>query len=333
MIGKNQKRDTFVDLLKCIGIIGVIIAHLSPPEWLFIARSFDVIALVYASGLTLKWQGENFKDYLNYIIKRFKRLIIPTWIFITLYWGIITVFIPLGLIPETYALSTKHVLMSYTCCGGIGYFWIIRVYFTLAIVSPIIYVISNNTFFKRYWTFLLTIIVIINEFCAQYSDLIESEILRNLFKGIVVYTIGYSIVEVIAKLSRSKSIYGLLIYSLIVFFISWCLNNFCSPNDLKYPPQMCYLFYGISIVLIIKWVYENFTKYLSSNFVKIVKGVIVWISNQSLWIYFWHIAAIPFSRAIATNFIERFLFVFSLSCVLTYLQIIFLHKKQIKICQ
>ena len=82
-----NNRDKKVDVLKFIGTLLVILAHVNPPRILFDIRTFDVVALVFASGLTLKNIG-GYKGYCKYILKRFKRLVVPAWGFILIYYGL-----------------------------------------------------------------------------------------------------------------------------------------------------------------------------------------------------------------------------------------------------
>lgn len=317
----KSNRNLLVDILKSIGTIGVIIAHLLPPFWLFNLRTFDVVALVFASGLTLKWHGETFKEYCSYVIKRFRRLILPTWFFIAIYVLIVQVGVSLDAISPSYLLSKEKIFLTYTLTGGVGYFWIIRVYFTLALVSPIIVYISKNQHFLKFWPVFILIMVGLNELFAIYSDSINNELMRNLFKGIVVYTCGYAIVEIIAKLSGKKNKAVLIIFALLVFIIFWVLNDFCAPDKLKYPPQAVYTFYGISISLLIALLYE--TSNIKFEFPKLSSGisnVVMWISSNSLWIYFWHIAIIPFANHLNLSFSGRFVMVITLSCLITGIQ-------------
>ena len=314
-------RNLLVDILKSIGTIGVIIAHLLPPLWLFNLRTFDVVALVFASGLTLKWHGETFKGYCSYVVKRFRRLIVPTWIFIAIYVVIVQVGVSLDAISPSYLLSKEKILLTYTLTGGVGYFWIIRVYFTLALVSPIIVYISENKHFLKFWPLYILVMVGVNELFAIYSDSINTEWIRNLFKGIVVYTCGYAIVEIIAKLSGKKNKVVLIIFTLLVFFMFWVLNDFCAPDRLKYPPQAVYTFYGLSISLLIAILYEKFR--INIELPKLSSGisnVVMWISSNSLWIYFWHIAIIPFANHLSLSFCGRFVMVITLSCLITGIQ-------------
>lgn len=229
-------RSFQVDLLKCIGTLLVILAHVEyTPKWLFYLRSFDVVALVFASGITLKWHGESYNDYFCYIWKRFKRLIIPAWCFIIVYTLCVNLSVNFNLIDSSYYLSKYEVVQSFLLMGGIGPLWIIRVYFVLALVAPLIYLICKNRYYIKYWYLFLLFIILLNELLGIYSDTISSPLIRNIFKGAIVYTIGYSIVELFSKLPSRLFIYQ-LVFVITVFICFEFIYGFEYPNTYKYPP-------------------------------------------------------------------------------------------------
>ena len=60
-----SKRLFYIDLLKTIGLLAVILAHVNPPIWLKQMRSFDVSLLVIVSGY-LAGMGSYSADFLDY---------------------------------------------------------------------------------------------------------------------------------------------------------------------------------------------------------------------------------------------------------------------------
>ena len=78
------KRDYKIDILRFIAIICIILAHSNPPKWIFVLRNFDVTLMVMIMGISFYLSNDNKRiKYSNYMIKRFNRLIVPTWIFIS----------------------------------------------------------------------------------------------------------------------------------------------------------------------------------------------------------------------------------------------------------
>ena len=63
-----------------------MLAHVKPPGIIFQARNFDVVLLVIVSGMLFNNSYKRSKRYFQYIIKRFIRLVIPVWIFLTIFF-------------------------------------------------------------------------------------------------------------------------------------------------------------------------------------------------------------------------------------------------------
>lgn len=290
MISTRQiNRNISVDILKFIGILCVILAHVSPPEIVHGLRSFDVCMLVYASGITLKYRKYTLNTYLEYLWHRVKRLIIPSYIFIVIYAVICTL---VGTIwNENWLNPISYYIKSFSLIGGgIGYLWIMAVYFLLAIVSPLIGWISEKPNLKKYALYCILALLFLNEIMAiSIEHYIKLEIVANLLKVGLIYTMGYAIVEISAKFSGSLKLvnYGAL---LVVFMLLWWISGFTDLQNYKYPPQALYLLYGILVSAVI---YQFSEMYLSPKLKKDefchFRRIISWFSVNSLDIYFAHI--------------------------------------------
>ena len=83
----NQvSRNYNYDFLKFVGISCVILAHTGVHGLIFQLRNFDVPLLVLLSGISFaEYSSTNFQSYKEYILKRFIRLVVPTWIFLAFY--------------------------------------------------------------------------------------------------------------------------------------------------------------------------------------------------------------------------------------------------------
>lgn len=179
------------------------------------------------------------------------------------------------------------ILKDFILLGGnVGQVWIIRVYFLLALVSPLVCKVAEFGASKKNWIILLSFFIIINEIIAVFTE-VNTGFFYDLIKGIIVYTLGFSIVEIIALLSKKGELRLLLIFSVITLLISTMVNyyffGFSWPNEYKYPPRAMFLFYGIVISLLFLLLLRN-VKFQNNK----VHDGIVWVSKNSLWIYFWH---------------------------------------------
>ena len=91
------ERKNSIDILRCIALLGIIIIHCGPTSLIVQQlRGFDVPLMVFLSGVSYKISSNRNKStYKQYLWRRFKRLIVPTWLFITfyivLYWNIQTI--------------------------------------------------------------------------------------------------------------------------------------------------------------------------------------------------------------------------------------------------
>jgi fucose 4-O-acetylase-like acetyltransferase len=125
-----MNRDFRIDILRTIGVILIILAHSSPPNTLFQIRVFDVplMAMLLGMSFILSLKGKDFKEnYGKYVFKRLKRLVFPTWIFLSIFF--LLVFILSLIAKQSYPFSINKIILSYTLISGIGYVWIIRVFF------------------------------------------------------------------------------------------------------------------------------------------------------------------------------------------------------------
>lgn len=83
IVSSSIDRDEYVDFLRSLGLLLLIIAHTRAPQWLTNIRTFDVPLMVFISALCYKsLRG----DYLAYCLKRFKRIYIPVFIFLNLFF-------------------------------------------------------------------------------------------------------------------------------------------------------------------------------------------------------------------------------------------------------
>ena len=92
MDSKPTGRIASIDFLKTVGLLCIILAHVGAPDWLMMIRSFDVPLMVILSALlagrSYAKHARTGKTVLSYYAARVKRLVLPTWIFLTLFFAI-----------------------------------------------------------------------------------------------------------------------------------------------------------------------------------------------------------------------------------------------------
>jgi len=318
------ERDLKIDILRCVAIVGIIIAHSEPNKIIFQLRNFDVILMVLILGASFYLSSNRSSkkiSYVTYSIKRMKRLIIPTWIFLTIFFSL---FLLISLeLKVDYYFSFKEIFMSYIMINGIGYVWIMRVFFLIALISPILLKlnlkIKNN---NHYFLILFLIYGIYIIFQLIYNTLDGP--LKVLFENFVLYGIGYGLIAAFGmrlKFLSNKEIYLWTIFFLVLFLGFMWYYQFSPTQNYKYPPQLYYISYGMFISLFLYIVLD----------VKVIRSIcsnklVMFISQNSIWLYFWHIIFIyllKFSdkeiQPLFNNFIARFAFIFTLALVVTYI--------------
>lgn len=88
----KQERINYIDFLKFFGLTLIIIAHVGSPDWLLMLRNFDVPLMVMLSSILgersyRKYESEGTILVKDYYISRIKRLVIPAWMFLSVYFS------------------------------------------------------------------------------------------------------------------------------------------------------------------------------------------------------------------------------------------------------
>ena len=192
-----KERDYKIDILRFIAIICIILSHTKPPETIFLLRNFDVTLMVMIMGASFYLSNNNKNiNYRNYIINRFYRLIVSTWIFLFIFF---IAFYIISLLTNTeYRFGLKSILESYllierTGYKGIGYVWIMSVFFLIAILNPIILYISNKIKYNRnYFIGLILIYILYLGLISINSKL--SGVIKLIFENIIISLIGWGLI-------------------------------------------------------------------------------------------------------------------------------------------
>lgn len=321
---KLTERDVRIDILRCIAIVAIILAHSEPSGLLFQLRNFDVILMVLLLGTSFYLSNKDKKkgiSYMVYLGKRFKRLIVPTWIFLTVFF---VLFYIVSLINESnYYFNFKEIFMSYSMFDeGIGYVWIMRVFFLIALISPMLFKLNQRIESnKKYFLFLSAVYLVY--VILQSIAFVFHGSLALFFKNFVLYGIGYGLVAAFGmrlKLLSKKELYAWTGAFFVIFlFFSW-YYNFNSTQHYKYPPQLYYISYGmfVSLFLYIAFFIKPIQSFFNNKF-------IMFIARNSIWLYFWHIIFIYLLKffgeelsIFANNFVTRFTFIFICALTVTY---------------
>ncbi|MGX7244818.1 acyltransferase family protein [Enterococcus quebecensis] len=316
-----MKRDSRIDLLRSVAIVLILLAHVYPPNFLFQIRTFDVPLMAFLMGASyvLSERKSKKEQFHKYLWKRFKRLIIPAWIFLTLYF--VLMWVGVLFLNREYPFTTEIIRTSYTLESGINYVWIIRVFFIISILSPVIYFLTqkSNTILKV--TGLLLILLAIQIVLCDISGNMIGHT-KEIFQSYIAIPFGYCIAAFVGMKASEQGIRKNIQLSLIlvfIFILSGLNVNFGQLQMFKYPPSPYFLAYGIGVSLILYTILSN--RKIEAGISKF--NILTWMSKHSLEIYYWHIFAISVLNQIRpeTSWRGKFVIILIGSILVTAIQV------------
>lgn len=288
----KKKRNVNLDLIRFTGVLIIMIAHSSPPSWLFQLRNFGTPLLILGSALTYSfiYQHRSMNKGL-FLKKRLKRLIFPLWVFLTFFF--LFFWIASFVVKKDFPFSAMDLFNSYNLYDGIGFVWIFKVYIILAMITPLGLQISNSPISnKKYFTSIIVAYIIYELGMYLFFNSIPlriKDVVIQYFLVIIPYSALYFYGLRLHQLSN-KSLFAIIISSLFVFVIL-AITKFLTfgkpvPTQMyKYPPTIYYLSYAFFCINLIYFVVSRYFK------INKTKKFIIWLSANSLWIYLWHIFA------------------------------------------
>lgn len=316
-----MNRDLNIDLLRVIGTMSVMIAHVSPPSWLYQMRAFDVVLLVLISGMSFTLSNTNEVKYISYLRKRVKRLLFPTYKCITALF--ILCFIFCSVLKKNQLYSFEDIAYSYILSDhGMGYIWIVKVYLIIALLNPFINKINNML---KNENFIIAIYISLLVFQHYFLKL---EIVRDwiILSDYIVYIIPYCIASWIGirwKTSTQKYKMKIFVLSFIATSV-FCYQYGFIPNKDKFPPDIFYFCYGvtggIAMIRISSFILPYITA-IDKN------GIVRYLSRNSFNLYLCHIIVMlaynMFANILSARIMDSFFFhyivILSVSILLTYI--------------
>ncbi|QBQ40603.1 acyltransferase [Sphingobacterium psychroaquaticum] len=308
----KKTRDGSIDVLRSIGLLCIVLAHVVPPNWLFQIRNFDVPLMVFISGYLYAGRAnqiQSFTSLLDYLGKRFVRLVVPVWIFLSLFYLIQYCF-P-SVFPINYTLFPDVMRSSYLLLEGFGYVWIIRVFLMMAILGPLSMVYFKKPISILYYYISYEVVYLLVQ--PYLGDGIGKQ-----FNEILLYTAGFLVFFLLGSTytSLTKSAKTILFTVTIALTALGGLYFYLYENvafnigSFKYPPRLFYMYYAVAICL--------FLFHLRPWLAPFNNRLITFIGSSTIWIYLWHILLLLILPI--ENWGIRFLVVFMLASTLTYVQ-------------
>lgn len=244
----NITRDDSIDFLRGIGILLIILAHCSPPNFLFNLRVFDVPLMLFVSGLA--FSNRKYHSIPKFLYHRVKRLLIPLYIFLTFYF--ILVYVIQNYLGLKFGITFKRALESYMLHDGIGFVWIFRVFLLITLITPLLLKVEQILKNKYHYICFLILLLTLNEL------LIKSPISNNIIiRDYITYAIGYSIPFLLGlRLKNNPFNYTIFLFLFLFLIITYSILSLHTGKIIyiaqyKYPPQLLYILYGCFISSII----------------------------------------------------------------------------------
>lgn len=318
------KRNNYIDFLRFLGITFIVVAHVYAPFTITQIRCFDVPLMVFVSGLSFSGK-EIVPSWKSFYYPRIKRLLIPVYLFLIVYFG--------GWWIIGKPDSTEEIIGSFLLLESpsIGFVWIIKVFLIIMIITPWLIQINKNI---KMGPFLLLILLflILQEIIVKLSNNINPGSLIGLFaKESFSCIVGYSIPFLFGLRFRyidKKKGWASFTIVILVFLI--CIAAyFCQygcPIEIsprfKYPPYRYFIVYGTGISLIL-WVLRDYLERLSNN------KFVLFVGQNTIWIYLWHIPFVYIANRFIDVWAVRYLFVYigAVSCFFLQFMIVAKIKK------
>lgn len=308
---QQRHRDESIDVLRFLAISCIILAHIPPPYWqMYQLRNFDVPLMVFLSGVSFCLSGGMKSSYKQYIWKRTKRLIIPTWIFLSLYFTFYYV-------SDTKPMLTyEFVLRNYALIPNpIWYVWIIRVFFVIALLSPIICMLNQRLSSKEELTACSVALLLVEVLSAMGMTFLLTVCLETMAYS-VIFCVGINAMKMTRKNIIVIATILLIVFVALFAFLYIKEGHVVLTQSYKYPPRIYYVSYAMSACLILYLIRNYIVKFL--RYIRVLP-LANFIGRHTLWIYFWHIFLLTILSGIE-NWVVKYITVYLISVSIVYLQ-------------
>ena len=195
----------------------------------------------------------------------------------------------------------------------------------MAILAPFLF--ELNQIFKSKMSFFIFLIptLMLSEFLIfQLNHPI------NILESFLYYVVPYGAIYLLGIRFSYISFNSSVLFS-IVLILFWCLmsfmlflskGEFVYTQAFKYPPSFYYLSYATSIVFLLWAFAEKITTIIPWR----IFNWIQFVSENSMWVYLWHIFMISFASLYLEPYWVRFFFTVISSVLMVFIQIYIITK-------
>lgn len=296
-----KERDLSIDILRCIGLLAIFVDHTFSSSFILQSVQFDVVLLMLLSGTSFAITTNHARSiqWSKYLKRRFVRLVLPTWLFLAIFFSI------------CYMLHKNvpiwHPIYAFLLCTE-WYVWIIRVFLFIALLSPFILsytkvVKNNHVFMLSAFAFFVVFDLLTIGCWTDFPNFgyINSHFLQYM---LYIFLIGVPYVAIYAIGHRLQQMTKgqILFWSFVMFFIFFvmCYSLYSEDGVFvisklhKYPPHIYYISFALGVSLLM-W---NL-RYIISNClsrINILYKIFIFIGQNTIWIYLWHVLILTMTK-------------------------------------
>ena len=319
-----EHKTEVIDYLRGLSILSIIVIHViawhdnaiftvyTKVPALFNLRDFlefSVVTIVICSGFSLYLAYKpslNFKDLLHFYKKRFKRILMPWWIFLIIFFSIHYI-IKLIFGLELIELSRNYILSSFFMIGGIGFGWLVLLMLVLSFLFPFLKYLYKNynrsiLFITVTIAYVLSLIIFEIEPIHVFHLSLDSISIVSLIIFAIPFVLGWSIIylvgflleelynkpQFIRKVSQLTLVFiGLFILVNIIFSI-FNLDKHMYLN--KYPPTPEFLSFGLMGTFMLLTLFFSCKHFIHAHF----KKPLSFFSSNSYWLFMWNALTLSF---------------------------------------
>lgn len=259
----KEKRIEFIDVARALAMIFIVLGHTivhnENTYWFYkLLYSFHVVLFFLISGYTYK----NSTTGIEYIKKKFKSLMIPYFIFSTLF--LIPYFIFGTDINNTMNAngSTNLIILLKEIIYGVAYggslkqntsLWFLPALF----ISEVIYKLTNNLkVFKKQNSYIKILILLIVSYLSTKLSIVLPWGINSALGLLLFFQIGNTLQEkkILQKIRKSLKLKILLTISVIISLLIYPFNTTVSCSDYRYGIYGIFIFVSLSLSLLILFI-------------------------------------------------------------------------------
>jgi hypothetical protein len=314
----NLARLDFIDMLRGLAIVVMILLHtnayfLKNPISFFTWDwgQFAVPVFIFCSSYIFfqkQYVFTSVEDFFRYVKKRIIRLLIPYYIFVVVYFGLIY-------FQNPAKLTIKYILQTITLTGGIDINWLVLLFIYFIFIMPFIQLISKKQ--------LVFIIYSLLSVIFSFILILKSKFLNLDYRFVMWLPWSLLIIAnfFMVKYEKNKRIvFSIFLINVIVFVVLYFFQKYLGHSTVqyynKYPPNIYHIAFCIWSTIIVCWIAK---KGLFSFFP--TKQILSFISKNSYSLFFIHYCIIFFLTVftkIKFNWITFFTVVLFLSIFIQF---------------